>query len=704
MYVLGINATGATVHVHNRSFEPLLTPTPGATLSVEAHASGRTLLSAAQVHAPEPRAEEAVTVMRTAQAYVDRRDVVLAYQLRASPGYAKVKTQHLSVSAHLVWPGATPPPSPPPSLSCGHPSSSSPYVGTCTGQVAEDWFAVTQDVYAELTVSYSNPSASFTESTSKVALQAQPSWWGNIASVRSNAGLVAQLPSMPVFVGDTFQIEIFLNTAGEALKTWEFTLNYDGANLDYVSTSHDALFNSPVCVDSGALLACNAVGTPSPNGVTGSDVRILVVTMRLSSGATIGTLSNVASLTASVLLTVSDDNLVDAQTETGRMLDGRGALAGNVAAQLVADGSVAVGLFAAPPMGQLPSLGPLTGQTKSHQLTVAQVMSKPAQSDQIVTSDAALSCTTTEPSSVMVVGSGCVVELGPSQTEARSSSSVSFALNGLVVAMPIGVWAPSAITVKAEDDTLNLLSASCSMPIYQRTDLTVLVDGLDATSLAHNRLAAAEWPAPPVATLAYGAASAGGGATLAGVASGTVTVTVQGNEASATTVTVSDTPVAVVALDSRLITGASWDPAPSSEVWLTSLDVAVHLSQTLKTEGATGWLHNRVTFDDGHVQDIDGDDAAGSGSVGVSVLVGDALDLTAPSTSSGGAGEASLWRATVRTGAYRQCGPLLRVDWSACGAGLLATGAGAKGHGVGATARALRKQTTNAEYPRRAKT
>ena len=115
--------------------------------------------------------------------------------------------------------GARPPPagpSSPPSLSCGSPSGSLPHVGTCTGQVAADWFAVTQDVNAELTVSYSGPSASFTESTSKVALQARPSWWGSIASVRTNAGLVAQLPASPVFAGDPFQIQIFLSFGSHA--------------------------------------------------------------------------------------------------------------------------------------------------------------------------------------------------------------------------------------------------------------------------------------------------------------------------------------------------------------------------------------------------------------------------------------------------------------------------------------------------------
>ena len=80
------------------------------------------------------------------------------------------------------------------------------------------------------------------------------------------------------------------------------------------------------------------------------------------------------------------------------MLDGRDTPTGNDAAQLIVEHSVAVGIFAAPPTGQLPSLGPLSGQTKTHELVVSQVMSKPSQNDQSVTNDAALSCTTTEPS------------------------------------------------------------------------------------------------------------------------------------------------------------------------------------------------------------------------------------------------------------------------------------------------------------------
>ena len=152
--------------------------------------------------------------------------------------------------------------------------------------------------------------------------------------------------------------------------------------------------------------------------MTETDERILVVTMRLLGSAPAGTLSNVASLTATGLNLGSGANLVSAATATGRMLDGRNTW--STAAQLIVEHSVAVGIFAAPPTGQLPSLGPLSGQTKTHQLVVSQVMSKPSQNDQSVTNDAALSCTTTEPSSVMVVSIACAVELGMAQTEGNA--------------------------------------------------------------------------------------------------------------------------------------------------------------------------------------------------------------------------------------------------------------------------------------------
>ena len=47
------------------------------------------------------------------------------------------------------------------------------------------------------------------------------------------------------------------------------------------------------------------------------------MTMRLSGSAAVGTLSNVASLTATGLNLGSGANLVSSATETGRMLDGR---------------------------------------------------------------------------------------------------------------------------------------------------------------------------------------------------------------------------------------------------------------------------------------------------------------------------------------------------------------------------------------------
>ena len=147
------------------------------------------------------------------------------------------------------------------------------------------------------------------------------------------------------------------------------------------------------------------------------------------------------------------------------MLDGRDTPTGNDAAQLIVEHSVAVGIFAAPPTGQLPSLGPLSGQPKTHQLVVSQVMSKPSQNDQSVTNNAALSCTTTEPSSVMVMGgSGCAIELGLSQTQAQANANVEIALNGLNVTMPIGVWAPTTIEAKAEDEVLNRIGEMPPLP------------------------------------------------------------------------------------------------------------------------------------------------------------------------------------------------------------------------------------------------
>ena len=85
----------------------------------------------------------------------------------------------------------------------------------------------------------------------------------------------------------------------------------------------------------------------------------------------------------------------------------------------------------------------------------------------------------------------------------------------------------------------------------------------------------------------------------------------------------------------------------------------------VKCRSATGWLHNRVIFDDGHSQDIDGT----FGSVSVTSLIVGALDLIPPS------GNVTLWQARVATGAARACGSMLQVEWRQCADGaLLASG------------------------------
>ena len=124
--------------------------------------------------------------------------------------------------------------------------------------------------------------------------------------------------------------------------------------------------------------------------------------------------------------------------------------------------------------------------------------------------------------------------------------------------------------------------------------------------------------------------------------------------------------VSVSRLDSRLINTATWDAAPPSNVrWDAAFNA--YRRPGPNAEGDTGWLHNRVLFDDGHVHDIDAWDGIGaSASLNVSVLrwggvTIDPLELIAPTASE------TLWQARVAVGASRTCGPLLHVAWRPCG-------------------------------------
>ena len=178
------------------------------------------------------------------------------------------------------------------------------------------------------------------------------------------------------------------------------------------------------------------------------------------------------------------------------MLDGRGVAQGSPTAQIVAAHSVAVGLFAAPPTGVLPSLGALSGATERHLLTAARVFSRGGQPHtQTVTYATGLACTTTATADVLEVGgaganvavsgSGCHAVLGPSQTQSSTDATVTLQLDGLVGTATMDVWYPTSVSIAADDPVLNRITGaggSCATPLYQQTRLYALVDGLDATA------------------------------------------------------------------------------------------------------------------------------------------------------------------------------------------------------------------------------
>jgi len=187
-------------------------------------------------------------------------------------------------------------------------------IGECEVYLSEAWFA--SPGTASVTVSFSYDGAEVASSSAgTVGLQEAP-----LHPLLDGAGMVATMPTGPVYAGERFTVEVRANTgaAAYALAAWQLTLSYDAAVLGLQSSSFSSLYKEVTVNDQGAgeLVANTADLAP---GVAASDVQgktdLLVATFefKVLDALAAGTFDGVLSLRVDAMINTGNFQYVDTQ-------------------------------------------------------------------------------------------------------------------------------------------------------------------------------------------------------------------------------------------------------------------------------------------------------------------------------------------------------------------------------------------------------
>ena len=246
---------------HARPFTLAYPPESSRSGKVKALVNGRSYLTKSfTASRPAPRFLRAV--LRTSSAFVDRRSVYFAIQLRDGVGNVKVSTSGVAVTAILKRGTLSK------SISCalgGISQASSHFMGHCASVLPEQWFDTYGSATAQVKLTH-NGALVDSHDAGVISLRGKPSWHGQLASVLSAAGAFAVLPVSPVYEREQFTVSIYAHTGGFELETFGINLLIDTSRLEYMGFSQNNAFNSVVFSSGGAgnsRLSFSVVGTAS---------------------------------------------------------------------------------------------------------------------------------------------------------------------------------------------------------------------------------------------------------------------------------------------------------------------------------------------------------------------------------------------------------------------------------------------------------
>ena len=639
-------------------------------------------------------------VIRTTQAWVDRSQLRIAFQLKDSYGSPRVDAASVRRVVLVVTSGLRSRTTTCDSTRISR--SSDHYLGSCSvPSLAEDWFGAggsEATVSVQMTPS-GGEASEVTVSLGSVQLVAKPTWYdsrlrstGQIVDVAppghsDGPGLFVTLPTSPLYAAtETFSAYMYVNTAGFSINSWRVKLYFNTDVLRFVSADVGSLFKPPVAsssVDgasfSSAGLVCGTTCDSQDLAAANGDVVFLLrINLAVRSGVAPQTYMDAAlSLYPYAFEVLNYGGGYVHDKVSGLVYDARDSA--HSLGQIVVRSPSTTGIFAYLPPRQtpqavLPNLAPLRGVPSAYQTLVVAVTSYDlADRGSRVVSEVGgsgrVACQfDTLPAGVLSSYADCNLQMGLAETVGADDLEMRVTYSdGSTFSrdMELSVYAFAEVSLQASDSTLNRFrtlagtpAASCSTQFYpyQRSRIIATADGFDVTPtvtfVSSN---------PSVA-----AASAHQWNLIEGRSVGSATITLFAGAplSQGVTIEVSDDAVSVAALHARLVTTVVWERQPES-AYTYPLDVpaAVLLSQRMRMEGDSGLIFTSVTWEDGLSEEVGYAPAPGVRELQVSSSTSN-VELTAPQ--SRGNSE-NFWKVAVAAGAQSECGAPIVVNWTACG-------------------------------------
>jgi hypothetical protein len=249
------------------------------------------------------------------------------------------------------------------------------------------------------------------------------------------------------------------------------------------------------------------------------------------------------------------------------------------------------------------------------------------------------------------------------------------------------IVSPLQVRILLADDTLNRIAelsaasgCAASEYKYQRTSVTVLVEGLDATSLATEMTVGDSAIAGFVAS-----SSTAGDAVVVGKAAGSTFVRLHGASSRNVALTVVDVAVTVAELKTRVVTDVSWEQAPPGSYSFPATFIAAAFVQQKFTQqpagssiGDFGYLFSTAVYSDGAQEQVSGSETSvESFTSNVAATPPGSIDDSAGSSALqifNNAPGADRWMLSVRRGAVSECVErTLVANFTRCGV-VIATG------------------------------
>ena len=605
-------------------------------------------------------------IVRTRQAWVDRQRVYIAVQVFDEYGFPNAHGNPLNIqliSSSVI--------SQPCQLSSSH-----PFIGHCNLQTLPSFTFSGQfvDIEAQL--------GSFPPVVYQNALELvqMPIWYTDALRAPAstslpvgttlNPGVLLTLPTSPVRALETFTIEVYASTNGNNLAATHLWLHFDEHKIEYLTYRQTSGLNTfSVFTSTPGIVQMIAADQPDgtdPSLMTGDAVYVISIDVRFKAGTAPGLHDNL--FTSTVYTMTNLGNVVFCQTQIPTytcpsLFHDLNDVASPHGDMVVIE-SEPVGLFAFLEQPAAINHAHLTGVVNNYSSLVYQVESDDASthSHALVTPQ---NCHRQEEfDAYFELYSYCSIYMDSTHTE-NGLVSVDVTHNNLNVTFNFFAFSPN-VTLEITDAILNRIVdvndqtiEGCAATVYQHTGIRALVN-VDGHLVDVSPMLQFQSSNQSVATVGSGIH----GNYVYGASAGSTVISLQGVPTVQVQLSVSDSPVNVVDMTTRLVTSGQWLSSPASNSpysFSSSYTKSMLYKQELHNELDYGYVYASVTYSDGHDNDVSYMHSYGSNEVMIDTSNAD-IGFIPPLT----AGNIkNFWKLQVNPDAVLSCS-LIQANWTMC--------------------------------------